>query len=87
MPAQSIAQILGDKADYLLQHSCKTIDKSSLHLPSPDHVDQSWINSNRSNQVLRSLQTLLNHGRKISSGWPLMAAVMLLPPLMVCSVS
>jgi class I fructose-bisphosphate aldolase len=69
MPAQSIAQILGDKADYLLQHSCKTIDKSSLHLPSHDHVDQSWINSNRSNQVLRSLQTLLNHGRLSGTGY------------------
>ena len=69
MPAQNIARILGDKADYLLQHSCKTIDKSSLHLPSPDHVDKSWINSNRNNQVLRSLQSLLNHGRLSGTGY------------------
>jgi hypothetical protein len=57
--AIKIAELLGDKADYLLSHKCNTVEKSSLHLPSPTHVDDIWINSNRSNQVLRSLQTLL----------------------------
>jgi len=64
-----IAELLADKAGYLLNHTCKTIDKSTLHLPSPDHVDEIWINSNRSNQVLRSLQTLLNHGRLAGTGY------------------
>lgn len=68
MPAK-ISELLGDKAEYLLSHTCKTIDKSTLHLPSPTHVDDIWINSNRSNQVLRNLQTLLNHGRLSGTGY------------------
>lgn len=64
-----ITELLGSKADYLLNHTCKTIDKSTLHLPSPTHVDDIWINSNRSNQVLRSLQSLLNHGRLAGTGY------------------
>jgi class I fructose-bisphosphate aldolase len=64
-----ITELLGDKAEYLLNHTCKTIDKSTLHLPSPTHVDDIWINSNRSNQVLRSLQGLLNHGRLGGTGY------------------
>jgi class I fructose-bisphosphate aldolase len=64
-----ITELLGDKAEYLLNHTCKTVDKSSLHLPSPTHVDDIWINSNRSNQVLRSLQSLLNHGRLAGTGY------------------
>src|SRR5215208_4990611 len=66
---KKIAELLGDKADYLLNHTCKTIDKSTLHLPSPDHVDNSWIYSNRSNQVLRNLQSLLGHGRLGGTGY------------------
>lgn len=64
-----ITELLGDKAEYLLNHVCKTVDKSSLHLPSPTHVDDTWINSNRNNQVLRSLQSLLNHGRLAGTGY------------------
>jgi fructose-bisphosphate aldolase, class I len=64
-----IKELLADKAEYLLNHTCKTIDKSTLHLPSPNHVDDIWINSNRNNQVLRSLQNLLNHGRLSGTGY------------------
>src|SRR5215213_3031694 len=67
--AKKIAEILGDKAEYLLNHTCKTIDKSTIHLPSPNHVDDSWINSNRNNQVLRSLQSLLDNGRLAGTGY------------------
>jgi fructose-bisphosphate aldolase, class I len=68
MPATTL-ELLGDKAEYLLTHKCKTIDKSLLHLPSPHHIDDIWINSNRNNQVLRSLQTLMNHGRLSGTGY------------------
>lgn len=69
MPNSKIVELLGDKADYYLQHECKTIDKSQLHLPSPNHVDESWSSSNRSNQTLRSLQNLLSHGRLCNTGF------------------
>jgi fructose-bisphosphate aldolase, class I len=68
MPATT-RELLGDKAEYLLTHSCSTIDKSVLHLPSPHHIDEIWVNSNRNNQVLRSLQSLMNHGRLSGTGY------------------
>jgi len=67
--AQNIVELLGDKAEYLLSHTCKTIDKNSIHLPSPTHVDDIWVNSNRSPQVLRSLQQLLGTGRLADTGF------------------
>lgn len=68
MANQKTIELLGDKAEYLLNHTCTTIDKSTLHLPSPNHVDDTWINSNRNNQVLRSMQSLLNTGRLAGTG-------------------
>ena len=68
MPATT-RELLGDKAEYLLTHTCKTIDKSLLHLPSPTHIDDVWVNSNRNNQVLRSLQGIMNHGRLAVTGY------------------
>jgi fructose-bisphosphate aldolase, class I len=69
MAKSNITELLGDQAEYLLNHTCKTIDKDTLHLPSADHVDKIWINSNRSNQVLRNLQSLLGHGRLANTGY------------------
>lgn len=61
--------LLGDKAEYLLQHKCNTIDSKMLHLPGHDFVDRIWTLSNRNNQVLRSLQTLFSHGRLGGTGY------------------
>ncbi len=69
MKNKEIITLLGDKADYLLNHSCTTIDKNTIHLPSPTHVEDIWMNSNRNNPVLRSLQTLLTHGRLAGTGY------------------
>ena len=64
-----ITELLGDKAEYLLNHTSTTIDKSKLHLPGADHIDRIWTNSNRNNQVLRSMQQLLGHGRLGNTGY------------------
>jgi fructose-bisphosphate aldolase, class I len=69
MANQKTLELLGDKAEMLLNHQCKTIDKSTIHVPSPTHIDDIWINSNRNNQVLRSMQALLNHGRLSGTGY------------------
>lgn len=69
MASKKILDLLGDKADYLLQYQCKTIDKSTITLPSPHHVEEIWMNSNRSNPVLNSLQGLFNHGRLAGTGY------------------
>jgi class I fructose-bisphosphate aldolase len=67
--AQKIAEILGNQAEYLLNHTSTAIPKSGISLPSPNHVDEQWINSNRNNQVLRSMQSLLNSGRLANTGY------------------
>lgn len=69
MSNKSTAEILGDKASFYLDHQCKTISKEQLHLPSQQHLDQVWTVSNRSNQVLKSMQSILNQGRLGSSGY------------------
>ncbi len=69
MANQKIIELLGNQAEYLLEHTCTTINKNSLQAPSPDHVERTWINSNRNNQTLRSLQTLLSHGRLGGTGY------------------
>lgn len=65
----TIEELLGNEAEYLLNHTSKTISKDQLHLPSPTHVDDVWGNSNRNNRVLGNLQWLANHGRLGGTGY------------------
>jgi fructose-bisphosphate aldolase, class I len=67
--AQNIIELLGKDAESLLKHQSKTINKQSLHIPGPDFVDRIFAQSNRSTQVLRSLQTMFNHGRLGGTGY------------------
>jgi class I fructose-bisphosphate aldolase len=69
MASKKILDILGDKAAFLLDHQCKTIDKTTLTLPSPNHLEEIWINSNRNNQVLGNLQKLIGNGRLANTGY------------------
>ncbi|MBK8967643.1 MAG: class I fructose-bisphosphate aldolase [Saprospiraceae bacterium] len=69
MANQKIQDILGEHAEYYLNHQSKTFDKSQLHAPSPKHVEQIWMPSNRNAQTLRSLQQLLGHGRLKNTGY------------------
>ncbi|MFR9166470.1 MAG: class I fructose-bisphosphate aldolase [Dysgonomonas sp.] len=69
MATSKITQLLDDQADYLLKHTCKTIDKSLIHIPSPTTIDDLWIESDRSIPVLNSLQRLLGHGRLADTGY------------------
>ena len=69
MANKKIVDLLGEQAGSLLNHVCKTVDKSLLHLPSPDHVDMNWAVSNRNNKVLRSMQALLSNGRLSGTGY------------------
>ena len=66
----NVTELLGEeKAKFLLEHQCKTIDKKQLHLPGKDFIDRIWVQSNRSPQVMRSLQTLFSHGRLGNTGY------------------
>lgn len=64
-----IVNLLGEHAEYYLAHTCKTIDKSLLHIPSPHTVDDIWTASDRNIRTLNSLQTLLRHGRLANTGY------------------
>ena len=64
-----IADLLGDQAEYLLQHTSTTIPKDSLYLPGGDFVSRVYAESDRSPQVLRSLQQMFDHGRLGGTGY------------------
>jgi class I fructose-bisphosphate aldolase len=69
MAQSNIATLLGDQADSLLNHSCKTISKDQIHLPGGDFVDRVFAQTNRSPQVLRSIQSIYDHGRLAGTGY------------------
>lgn len=67
--AQNIAEILGKDAQYLLEHKSKTISKDQIHIPNPHFVEDVFVQSNRSPQVLRSLQSIFDKGRLANTGY------------------
>lgn len=69
MTYNDIVKLLGDDADNLLSHNCKTVDKSHLHAPNGDFVSQVFSHTNRSPQVLRNLEALFAHGRLANTGY------------------
>jgi class I fructose-bisphosphate aldolase len=69
MSRLDLVSILGKEADSLLNHQSNTFPRESIHLPGPDFVDRSFALSNRSPQVLRSLQQLYGTGRLANTGY------------------
>ena len=63
-----LAALLGDQAEDLLSYEAK-INKEQLSLPGPDFIDRVVSASDRSPQVLRSLQSLYDHGRLGGTGY------------------
>src|ERR1041384_6454572 len=64
-----ITELLGQEADTLLNHVSKTIPKEHIELPGPDFVDRVWAISDRPPNVLRSLQSVYDHGRLSGTGY------------------
>ncbi len=69
MNYSEIQALLGDQAESLLKHTCKTVPKNQLHIPGPDWVDRIFAVSDRNSRVLRSLQSLFSHGRLKNTGY------------------
>lgn len=69
MSYQEVQTLLGPKAQDLLSYTCTTIPKERLALPGPDWVDRIFASSDRNIRVLRSLQTIINHGRLAGTGY------------------
>lgn len=65
----NIQEILGKDAESLLKHTSKTITKDQIHLPGADFLDRMFTPSNRSNQVIRSLEAIYGHGRLGGTGY------------------
>ena len=66
---EKIEEVLGDDARDLLEHECQTVPKEQLHLPGPDFIDRVWKDSDRPTRVLRSLESMLDHGRLAGTGY------------------
>jgi class I fructose-bisphosphate aldolase len=64
-----LEEILGADAADLLGHKCQTVLASQLHLPGPDFIDRVWKDSDRPTRVLRSLQSMFEHGRLGGTGY------------------
>lgn len=69
MAYNKIVELLGDSGNQLLNHTCNTIKKDSIHLPGSDFIERTFFNTNRTPQVLRSLNALYNHGRLANTGY------------------
>lgn len=69
MSSKKIRDLLGDKEEYYLGHTCKTIDKSLLHSPSPTRIDDVWMMTDRNNRTLNNMQILMSQGRLAGTGY------------------
>src|SRR3954462_6476217 len=69
LTSSRIEELLGDDAESLLQHECKTFPASELHLPGPDFIDRVLTDTDRPTNVLRNLQWLLASGRLSGTGY------------------
>ena len=64
-----LESILGSEAKSLLEHKCETFPSSQLHLPGPDFVSRIFATSDRPTRVLRSLESMFDHGRLAGTGY------------------
>jgi fructose-bisphosphate aldolase, class I len=64
-----LEELLGAETKELLDHKTQTIPQDQLHLPGPDFIDRVLSYSDRSPSVLRSMQSLLDHGRLAGTGY------------------
>ncbi|MFG0336008.1 MAG: class I fructose-bisphosphate aldolase [Maioricimonas sp. JB049] len=66
---QWIEDLLGAEAPSLLEHECRTIDRSRLSLPGPEFIDAVVTQSDRNARVLRNLGSIFQHGRLAGTGY------------------
>lgn len=69
MDYAKIQELLGSEADSLLSYTCQGIPRARLAVPGPDFTERVFLDSDRSPAVLRSLQSLFDHGRLGGTGY------------------
>lgn len=66
---EHLQTLLGNEAQSLLEHECKTISKERLHLPGPNFIDRVFSLTDRKPAVLRNLAQIYNSGRLSGTGY------------------
>jgi class I fructose-bisphosphate aldolase len=66
---RAIEALLGNEAQHYLGFSTPKIGKEQLVLPGPDFIDRVFTHTDRTPQVLRSLQSMYSHGRLANTGY------------------
>jgi fructose-bisphosphate aldolase, class I len=66
---EKIIELIGKEEEYLFSYKCEKVTKDTLHLPGADFIDRIFINSNRNNQTLRSLDAIFKSGRLAGTGY------------------
>ncbi len=69
MSIDKIQSLLGKNSESLLTHVCYGITKEQIHKPGPDFLDRIFLDTNRSQQVIRNLASIYNHGRLGGTGY------------------
>ncbi len=64
-----LKNLLGNDYSLLMEHTCRTFPKESLHLPGPDHAYKIFSLSDRSKKVIQNLQAMFSHGRLKNTGY------------------
>ena len=64
-----VQKILGADARYLLEHTAEAIPAKLLTTPGPDFVTEIFSETDRTPQVMRNYQSLLDHGRLAGTGY------------------
>lgn len=69
MNYKEIQSLLGKDAQNLLGHTCKTVSKKDLHIPSSSWIDDTFMQTDRNIRTLCSFQRILEHGRLKNTGY------------------
>ncbi|TWU50549.1 Fructose-bisphosphate aldolase class 1 [Rubripirellula tenax] len=65
----SITELLGNDADYLLNHQSQTIPQDRLHVPGANYLERVVCGSDRNQRVINSLSRIFGHGRLAGTGY------------------
>jgi len=65
----NLEEVLGAETKSLLEHRCKGISQEQIYAPNGNWISDILSNSDRSPQVMRSLQSLMNQGRLKGTGY------------------
>jgi class I fructose-bisphosphate aldolase len=66
---KAIESLLGNEAEHYLGFNSAKVSKDLLTLPGPDFIDRAFSLTDRTPQVLRSLQSMFSHGRLANTGY------------------